>query len=79
MTSRTRSWIIPISAIVLCVVFIASQCASAQEEQALNLTLLKTSIQTQSDDLTINNNGVQAFPNITLTCPKTATKGCTLV
>jgi hypothetical protein len=52
--------------------------ASAQQEQALNLTLLKTSIRTQSDDLTITNNPVQAFPNTTVTCPKTATKGCTL-
>jgi hypothetical protein len=71
-------WIAVSFAVAVSVMFALSLSATAQQEQALNLTLLKTSIRTQSDDLTITNNPVQAFPNTTVTCPKTATKGCTL-
>ena len=78
MTSRTRSWI-AISATVLSVVFMASQCATAQSEQALNLTLLKTSIQTQADTLILTTNVfTQAFLPATENCPTTAKNGCTL-
>ena len=50
MTTRTRSWI-AISAAALSVVFMATQSANVQSQQALSLTLLKTSIQTQDDTL----------------------------
>jgi hypothetical protein len=64
--------------VAVAVSIFALPIAHAQQEQALNLTLLKTSIQTQNDDLTLTNNGVQAFPNLTVSCPAALKKGCTL-
>ena len=78
MTTRTRLWI-TISAAVLSVVFMASQGGSAQSQQALSLTLLKTSIQTQDDTLILTTDVFeQAFLPATETCPTTAKHGCTL-
>jgi hypothetical protein len=64
--------------VAVAVSIFALPCAYAQQEQALNLTLLKTSIQTQNDDLTLTNDGIQAFPNLTVNCPAAVKKGCTL-
>jgi len=73
------SWIIVTITAAVFVLLIASPSASAQSEQALSLTLLKTSIRTQNDTLTlITNEFQQAFLATKATCPSTATKGCTL-
>lgn len=80
MTTRTRSWT-AISAAVLSFGFMASQYANAQSQQALSLTLLKTSIQTQDDTLSlISNEFQQAFLPAAATCPNItfAKNGCTL-
>jgi hypothetical protein len=53
--------------------------ATAQRQQSLNLTLLTTSIQTQHDVLTLQKQPVQVFPVLPVTCPATATNGCTLL
>jgi hypothetical protein len=47
-------------------------------QQSLNLTPLKTSIRTQKDQVNLGNSPVQIFVNTKMTCPTTATKGCTL-
>jgi len=65
-------------AAVAIAIFAATPIACAQQEQALNLTLLKTSIRTQNDGITLTNNPVQVLPNTTVACPTTAKKGCTL-
>jgi hypothetical protein len=59
----------------LCIVF--ATVADGQE-QALSLTLLKTSIRTQNDILNLSQNGTQAFLPTVVGCPATAKKGCTL-
>jgi hypothetical protein len=48
------------------------------QEQALNLTLLKTFIRTRNDSFNLSNSGTQAFLPTAVYCPTTAPKGCTL-
>lgn len=49
-----------------------------QSQQALNLKLYRTFMRTQNDQLTLNNIFQSAFDTTTVSCPKTASKGCTL-
>lgn len=49
-----------------------------QTEQALNLKPYRTFIRTQNDLLTLTVDPQQAFLSTSVTCPSTATKGCTL-
>lgn len=77
MIAKTKSWVCITFAVA--VAFVAlTPCANAQE-QALGLTLLKTSIRTEVDTIDLITNEFQpAFPPTKETCPTTATKGCTL-
>lgn len=51
--------------------------ASAQEQQATNLTLLTTSIQTVKSGLYLRSQYSRAFPSLNVTCPSSTTS-CTL-
>jgi len=75
MTPKTRIC----AAVAMAVVFFATLNANAQSQQAHGITLLGSSIETQSDSLTlISEVFLEAFPSFDVPCPKTATKGCTL-
>jgi hypothetical protein len=75
MTTKTRIC----TAVAMAVVFFATLNANAQSQQALGISLLGSSIETQSDSLTlISEVFLEAFPSFVVPCPKTATKGCTL-
>ena len=53
--------------------------ATAQNrQQALNLTLLTTSMQTADDTLALTNTYAHVFGTLDVTCPSTATNGCTI-
>jgi hypothetical protein len=67
-----------IVAIVMLCLALSAPGTQAQSEQSLNLTPLKTSIRTRSDDVHLTTTPVQIFADTEVTCPKTSTKGCTL-
>jgi len=52
--------------------------AADAQEQALNLTLLKTFIRTQNNTLSLTQNEMPAFLPTAVDCPTTAKRGCTL-
>jgi hypothetical protein len=52
--------------------------AATAQEQALNLTLLKTFIRTQNDSFNLMADGTEAFLPTKVRCPASANKGCTL-
>lgn len=67
-------------ALAISVIFTAAMPgARAQSEEALGLTLVKTSMRTQNDSVTLNPIVFQqAFQPTTGACPASATHGCTL-
>lgn len=52
--------------------------AGGAQEQALNLTLLKTFIRRQNNTLSLTQNEMPAFLPTAVDCPTTAKRGCTL-
>ena len=52
--------------------------AFATEEIASNVTAYRTTIKTRTDQLNLSTTPVAGFTATTMTCPATATNGCTL-
>ncbi len=63
---------------VLCVLLATGAMRASAQEQAFNLTLLKTFVRTENNTLNLSQSGTQAFLPTTVNCPTTAKKGCVL-